>query len=116
MIVTGPEDMTLEYRDVLTATFTCTAFGGDAAQLEIRWGTSESDVTGFNSSSRTFANNSNGSYTSSITTLSLSLTDRGDMFTCRASYESASISNAAEARATLSIGEMTTILCRYINP
>ncbi|CAI8010587.1 Neural cell adhesion molecule L1 [Geodia barretti] len=100
-ILMGPEDMILEYSDVLTATFTCTAFGGDNAPLTIDW-LAPSDVTGLNISSKTEDINADNSTTSSITTLPLSLSDRGSMYTCDVTYEGAP-SDDTEASASVDI-------------
>ena len=96
--------MILEYTDVLTATFTCTAFGGNDAPLEIDW---LAEATGFNtsSSSRTDVINADNSTTSSITTLPLSLSDRGSMYTCDVTYEGAPDDPDTETSATVDIGE-----------
>ena len=97
--------MILEYSDVLTATFTCTAFGGDDAPLAIDW-LARIGHTGFNISSRTDDINADNSTTSSITTLPLSLSDRGSMYTCDVTYESAP-GDDAEVSATVDISEYT---------
>ena len=99
----GPQDVFLEYSDVLTATFTCTAFGGDDAPLTFEW-LAPSGVTGFNISSRIDGINADNSTTSSITTFPLSLSDRGSMYTCDVTYESAP-GDDAEASATVDISE-----------
>ena len=101
-----PEDMILEYSDVLTATFTCTAFGGDDAPLTIDWQPQGAGATRFNISSRTDVINADNSTTSSITTLPLSLSDRGETYICDVTYESAP-SDDNEAPATVDIGEYT---------
>ena len=100
-----PEDVTIVYSDVLTATFSCTAFGGDDAELTITWIT-PSDITGFNDSSRVDTRNADNSTTSSITTLPLSLSDRGEMYTCDVVYAGAPTDQDDEASATLNIGEI----------
>ena len=100
----GPEDMILEYSDVLTATFTCTAFGGNDAPLDIDW---LSQATGFDLSSRTDVINADNSTTSSITTDPLSLSDRGSMYTCDVAYASAPSGVVTDALATVDIGEYT---------
>ena len=99
----GPEDMILEYSHVLTATFTCTAFGGDDAPLTIDW-VARSGVTGFNISSGIDGINADNSTTGSITTLPLSLSDRGSMYTCDVTYESAP-GDDTEASASVDISE-----------
>ena len=99
----GPVDVTLEYRDVLTASFTCTAFGGDSSQLIITW-ISASGITGYNASSNIEIQNSNNSTTSRITTLPLSLSDRGSRYTCDVAYAS-DPAEEVEASATLNIGK-----------
>ena len=99
----GPEDMILEYSDVLTATFTCTAFGGNDAPLAIAWVT-QAGVTALNISSKTEDINADNSTTSSITTLPLLLSDRGSMHTCDVAYASAP-GDVTDASATVDIGE-----------
>ena len=100
-ILMGPEDTILEYRVMLTATFTCTAFGGDNAELIFTWTTL--DATEFDTNSRVEVDNADGSTTSTITTLPLSLSDRGKSYTCDVAYES-DTSQEDEASATLNIG------------
>ena len=97
--------MILEYSDVLTATFTCTTFGGDDAPLAIDW-LSPAGVTGLNISSRIDGINADNSTTSSITTLPLSLSDRGSMYACDVTYEGAP-SDVTDALASVDIGEYT---------
>ena len=95
----GPVDMTLEYSDTLTATFTCTAFGGDGAQLEFHW----APATAFVSDSQMEEMNTDNSTTSTITTNPLTLSDRGDTYTCRVEYEGSSFDSESEA--VVNIGE-----------
>ena len=83
-ILRGPVDMTLEYRDGLTATFTCTAFGGDDAALKFDWLALDS-VAGLNIDSENETTNANGT-TSTITTNVLSLSDRGSEYSCQVEY------------------------------
>ena len=100
--------MTLEYRDELTASFTCTAFGGDSAQLIFTW-ISPSGVTGFNVNSNTEIQNSDNSTTSRITTFPLTLSDRGSQYTCEIAYAS-DPTEENEVSATFNIGKNYTIL------
>ena len=102
-ILMGPVDVTLEYRDVLTASLTCTAFGGDSAELIFTW-ISASGITGYNVSSNIEIQNSDNSTTSRITTLPLSLSDRGSRYTCDVAYAS-NPTEEVEASATLNIGK-----------
>ena len=95
--------MTLEYGDVLTASFTCTAFGGDSAQLIFTW-IYRSGITGYNASSNIEIQNSDNSTTSRITTLPLSLSDRGGQYTCDVAYAS-DPAEEVEASATFNIGK-----------
>ena len=37
VVLNGPEDVALEYTDNLTATFNCTAFGGNGSEIDIIW-------------------------------------------------------------------------------
>ena len=73
-ILIGPVDMVLEYGDMLTTTFSCTAFGGYGAQLQFVWDPSER----FESLSQVEMINTDNSTTSSITTNILS----GEMNIC----------------------------------
>ena len=98
--------MTLEYIDDQTATFTCTAFGGNNAQLLFRW---ISDII-FDTSSQQEMQNADNSTTSIVTTLPLSLASRGETYTCNVAY-SHSPQSSSDATAALSIGEK--ILCLY---
>lgn len=108
-ILVGPEDMVVEYSDVLTATFTCTAFGGDGAQLVFTW--THMGGTGLNDTSKVEVENSDNSTTSTITTFSLSLSDRGNSYTCDVAYAS-DPSEEDEASATLNIGEYRYNTCK----
>ena len=95
-------DMTLEYSDDLTASFTCTAFGGNNSVLVLSW--THSVGTSFNTDTEnTIVNPDDNSYTSTITTDTLTLGDRGSQYSCDAEYDGSSSAN--EATATLSIGK-----------
>ena len=96
-IVIGPMDMTLEYSDTLTATFTCTAFGGDGAMLEFPWSTSGASV-----GSQTETVNADNSTTTSLTTGPLNLNDRGSIITCEVRYSGGT--EVDDDTATLYIG------------
>ena len=98
----GPVDMVLEYGDMLTTTFSCTAFGGNGAQLEFSW-IAPNDATDFDTSTILQFVDSDNSTTSSVSTLPLSLSDRGQSYTCDVTYEGVSGSDN-EASATLNIG------------
>ena len=89
--------MTLEYSDTLTATFTCTAFGGDGAMLEFEWPILGSAVV----ESQTETVNADNSTTSSVTTEPLDLDDRGSVITCDVRYSGGT---EVDATATLYIG------------
>ena len=95
----GPVDMTLEYSDTLTATFTCTAFGGDGALLVFHW----TLASGFDTSSQMQEMNSDNSTTSTITTNPLTLSERGDTYTCGVEYVGGSFDSDSEA--VVNIGE-----------
>ena len=101
-IVSGPMDMTIEYSDDLTATFTCTAFGGNDAVLVFTWSAAGSPA-GLNMTSERETLNPDNSATSTITTNTLSLADRGSQYTCDVEYDGSSEGNDAEA--TLNIGK-----------
>ena len=99
-ILTGPMDIILEYSDDLTATFTCTAFGGDGAMLVFTWSDTNS-TAGFNTSSQSETLNPNSSTTSTITTNTLTLADRDSEYTCTVIYNSSSIGNEETANITI---------------
>ena len=93
--------MILEYRDDLTATFTCTAFGGDDAELVFTW----TPPSEFATSSQNQILNTDNTTSSAITTLPLSLMlDRGKSFTCDVAYDGTT--NEDEATATINIGKI----------
>ena len=95
----GPEDMILEYSDVLTATFTCTAFGGDNVELMFNW----SPTGAFNGDSlKQMINPNDNSTTSTITTDPLTLNDRGETYSCNVEYD---LNRRNAEAATLAIGE-----------
>ena len=91
--------MTLEYSDTLTAIFTCTAFGGDGALLVLHW----SPASTFDTSSQMEERNQDNSTTSTITTNPLTLSERGDTYTCGVEYEGGS--SDSESIAVVNIGE-----------
>ena len=94
--------MTLEYSDDdLTATFTCTAFGGDGAMLDFTWLTYS--PAGFDASSQSETLNPDNSTTSTITTNTLTVDDSGSEYTCDVMYQSGSEVN--DATASLNIGK-----------
>ena len=94
--------MTLEYSDDLTATFTCTAFGGDGAMLVFTWSAPDS-TAGLDISSQRETLNPDNSITSTITTNTLTLADRDSMYTCAVAYDGSSVEN--EETATISVGK-----------
>ena len=93
--------MTLEYSDDLTATFTCSAFGGNNSVLVLSW--THSVGASLNTDTESTTVNPDNSYTSSITTDTLIVEDRGSEYTCYAEYDGSSEVN--EATASLSIGK-----------
>ena len=102
-ILTGPMDVTLEYSDDdLTATFTCTAFGGDGAMLDFTWFAVDSPA-GLDTSSQRETLNPDNSTTSTITTNILTVDDSGSEYTCDVRYQSGS--EVSDAMATLNIGK-----------
>ena len=100
-ILSGPMDMTLEYSDDLTATFTCSAFGGNNSVLVLSW--THSLGASLNEGTETTTVNPDNSYTSTITTDTLTLEGRGSEYTCHVEYDGSSEEN--EATATLSVGK-----------
>ena len=95
--------MTLEYSDDdLTATFTCTAFGGDGAMLDFTWSDTDSPA-GLDISSQSQILNPDNSVTSTITTNTLTVGDSGSEYSCDVMYQGGS--EESEAMATLNIGE-----------
>ena len=98
----GPNGHGSGYRDILRATFTCTAFGGDNTQLEFSW-IAPNDATGFDTSTFVQYVNEDNSTTSNVSTLPLSLSDRGQSYTCDVAYEGV-LGSDNEASATLNIG------------
>ena len=93
--------MTLEYSDDLTATFTCTAFGGNNSVLVLSW--THSAGASLNTDTESTTVNPDNSTTSTITTDTLTVEDRGSEYTCDVTYDGSSSAN--EATATLSIGK-----------
>ena len=104
-ILSGPMDVTVEYSDTLTASFSCTASGGNGTTVEITWSDSI-DSSGLNSTSRADMVNPDGSITSTISTNLLELSDGGSEYTCDVSYSGSSEEN--EDFATLTIGTLFT--------
>ena len=102
-------DLTLEYRDGLTATFTCTAFGGSGAEIEFLWKTITppfgTQQTGFNFTVETL--NANGSITSIATTDILSVEDMANFFLCCVRFNGNNAENCETA--TISIGKRSII-------
>ena len=98
----GPVDMILEYSDDLTATFACTAFGGDDSTLQFDWDESYSNA-GLNHDTELTISNTNNSVTSTITTNTLTLHDRGSEYVCEVEYQSGAFANMNTA--TLNIGK-----------
>ena len=94
--------MTLEYSDTLTATFTCTGFGGDGAMLDFTWSPTDSP-SGLNLASEAENVNADNSTTSTITTNTLGLGDRGSRVTCDVMYEGET--DNSEDFGTLNIGK-----------
>ena len=93
--------MTLEYSDDLTATFSCTTFGGNNSVLVLSW--THSAGASLNADTESTTVNSDNSYTSTITTDTLTLGARGSEYICEVEYDGSSEEN--EATATLSIGK-----------
>ena len=95
-------DMTLEYSDNdFTASFTCTALGGDDAMLVFTWLTNS--ASGLNLFSQSETINPDNSTTSTITTNTLTMDDSGKEYTCDVIYQGGS--EVSDAKATLIIGE-----------
>ena len=98
-------DVTLEYSDDLTATFTCTAFGGDNSVLVLSW--THSAGASLNADTENTTVNPDNNYTSTITTDTLTLDDRGNEYVCHVEYDGGSEENVATA--TLSIGKSSEV-------
>ena len=111
-ILSGPVDTTLEYSDDLTATFSCTAFGGNNSVLVLSW--THSAGANLNADTENTTVSPDDSYTSTITTDTLTLDDRGSEYTCEVEYDGSASVN--EATATLSIGkEIYRVYCYGID-
>ena len=107
------EDVTVEYKDDLTASFTCTAFGGDNEELVFTWIT-PNDATNFDANTQVETLNADNSTTSTIITLPLSLSDRMQVYACDVAYDGFP-DRDAESSATLNIGKIITIYHIYLN-
>ena len=94
-------DVILEYSDDLTATFTCTGFGGDGAMLVFDWVTNS--PAGLDISSQMETLNPDNSTTSTITTHPLTVDDSGSEYTCDVMYQGGL--EVSDAMATLNIGK-----------
>ena len=101
------EDVTVEYSDDLTATFSCTASGGVNEDLVFTWN-APNDATDFNDRTRMETMNADNSITSTITTQPLSLSDRGEVYTCDVAYAGFP-DRDSESFATLNIGKTIAI-------
>ena len=105
----GPTATPIQYSDDLTATLTCTAFGGDGVELMFSW-FSPNNAVPFNADSQVEIVNEDYNTTSIITTNPLLLDHRGEMYACAVAYAS-NPSEENEVLATLNIGEiMTSVL------
>ena len=98
-ILSGPVNMTLEYSDDLTATLTCTAFGGNDAVLDFAWYSANSAAEVNVTSERETLNPDN----STTSTITPTLDDRESEYTCYVEYAGSSDGN--QETATLSIGK-----------
>ena len=107
------EDVTVEYKDDLTASFTCTAFGGDNEELVFTWIT-PNDATNFDTDTQVETLNADNTITSTITTLPLSLSDRMQVYACDVAYDGFP-DRDDESFATLNIGKIITIYHIYLN-
>ena len=76
------------------------------------WIAPQNGGTQFNASSRVEVENSDNSTTSTITTNPLSLSDRGNSYTCDVAYAS-NPTQEDEASATLNIGKFRCIHVRF---
>ena len=103
-ILSGPMDVTVEYSDTLTASFSCTASGGNGTMLDFIWSTNS--ASGLDSATQADMVNTDGSITSTISTYLLELSDRGSEYTCDVSYSGSS--EESEDSATLTIGTLFT--------
>ena len=110
------KDVTVEYSDSLTASFSCNAFGGNNSAINIDL-IPPSGSSGLNESSRTVMTNGDGSTTLTISTNQLTLADRGSEYTCDVSYQGAPSEQDNEDLAILYIGKLSFALKEilYIN-
>ena len=106
------KDVTVEYNNTLTASFSCNAFGGNNSAINIDL-IPPSGSSGLNESSRTVMTNSDGSTTLTISTNKLTLADRGSEYTCDVSYQGAPSEQDNEDFAMLYIG-MLFFTLQYI--
>ena len=102
-------DVTVEYRDSLTASFSCNVFGGNNSAINIDL-IPPSGSSGLNESSRTVMTNADGSTTLTISTNQLTLADRSSEYTCAVSYQGAPSVQDNEDFAMLYIGELFSTL------
>ena len=99
-------DVTVEYSDSLTASFSCNAFGGNNSAININL-TPPSGSSGIiNESSRSVMNNPDGSTSLTISTNQLTLADSGGEYTCDVSYQGAPSGGDNEDVAMLYIGKL----------
>ena len=98
-------NVTLEYSDELTATFTCTAFGGSGAEIVFLWYIVNPHLgmqqTGFNSTVETL--NADNSITSVATTNTFSVEDTMNLFLCCVHFNGCNDEHCETA--TVSIGK-----------
>ena len=106
------KNVTVEYSDSLTASFSCNAFGGNNSAIDIDL-IPPSGSSGLNQSSRTVMTNQDGSTTLTISTNQLTLDDRGSEYTCDVSYQGAPSGQDNEDVAMLYIG-MLFFTLQYI--
>ena len=106
------KNVTVEYSDSLTASFSCNAFGGNNSAIDIDL-IPPSGSSGLNQSSRTVMTNQDGSTTLTISTNQLTLDDRGSEYTCDVSYQGAPSEQDNEDVAMLYIG-MLFFTLQYI--
>ena len=100
-------DVTVEYSDSLTASFSCNAFGGNNSAINIDLIPPTSGSSGLiNESSRTVMTNPDGSTTLTISTNQFTLADRGSEYTCDVSYQGAPSGQDNEDFAMLYIGKL----------
>lgn len=101
--------MTLVYSTMLTTTLSCTAFGGNGAQLEFIW---TSTVGGLDQDTQIETLNEDNSTTSTISTMILTVENIG-RYICDVAYQS-SPDDTDDLSATINISKINDLTVFYI--